>query len=126
MIIITDRSRISTVTDYVLQGNSVQMRDRAFMDELKSWLRFSEADAVATMDGLFSRSSGNPAVPAWLARPLLRMLFAEAGENKKYHEHIESSAGVAVFVSEANDRAHWVAAGRACQRFGLQATASSD
>lgn len=123
MLIMTDRSRISNVADYVLQGNSAQMRDRAFMDELKSWLRFSEADAVARMDGLFSRSSGNPAIPAWLARPLLKMLFTEAGENKKYREHIESSAGVAVFVSEADDRAHWMAAGRACQRFGLQATA---
>jgi hypothetical protein len=123
MIIMTDRPRISNVADYVLQGNSAQMRDRAFMDELKSWLRFSEADAVATMDGLFSRSSGNPALPAWLARPLLRMLFTEAGENKKYREHIESSAGVVVFVSETDDKTHWVAAGRACQRFGLQATA---
>jgi hypothetical protein len=123
MIIMTDRPRISNVADYVLQGNSAQMRDRAFMDELKDWLRFSETDAVATMDGLFSRSSGNPAMPAWLARQLLKVFFTEAGENKKYREHIESSAGVAVFVSEANDRAHWVAAGRACQRFGLQATA---
>lgn len=123
MVIMTDRSRISNVADYVVQGNSAQMRDRAFMDELESWLRFSEADAVARMDGLFSRSSGNPAMPGWLARPLMKMLFTEAGENKKYREHIESSAGVAVFVSEADDRAHWVAAGRACQRFGLQATA---
>lgn len=123
LIIITDRSRMSNVVEYVLQGNSAQMRDRAFMDELRSWMRFSEADAVATMDGLFSRSSGSPAMPAWLAKPLLNMFFTEAGENRKYREHIESSAGVAVFVSETADKAHWVAAGRACQRFGLQATA---
>lgn len=123
LIIMTDRSRMANVTDYVVQGNAAQMRDRAFMDELASWMRFSEADAVAAMDGLFSRSSGNPAMPAWLARPLLKMFFTEAGENKKYREHIESSAGLAVFVSEADDKAHWLAAGRACQRFGLQATA---
>lgn len=123
LIIMTDRPRISNVVDYVLQGNSAQMHDPAFMAELESWMRFNEADALASMDGLFSRSSGNPAMPAWLARPLLRMFFTEAGENKKYREHIESSAGVAVFVSEADDKAHWVAVGRACQRFGLQATA---
>ena len=123
LIIMTDRARVSNVVDYVLQGNSAQMRDAAFMAELKSWLRFSEADAVARMDGLFSRASGNPALPAWLARPLLRLLFTEDRENKKYRDHIESSAGIAVFISEADDRAHWVAAGRACQRFGLQATA---
>lgn len=123
LIIMTERSSISNVVDYVTQGNSAQMRDRAFMDELESWMRFNEADAVSTMDGLFSRSSGNPTMPAWLARPLLRMFFTEAGENKKYREHIESAAGVAVFVSEEADKSHWVAAGRACQRFGLQATA---
>lgn len=123
LIIITDRARISNVIDYVLQGNSAQMRDPAFMDELKSWIRFSEAEAVASMDGLFSRSSGNPAMPRWLATRLMKMLLTEAGENKKYREHIESSAGIAVFVSEADDNADRVAAGRACQRFGLQATA---
>ena len=123
LIILTDRVRIANVSAYVLQGNSVQMRDAAFMAELKTWLRFSEADAVATMDGLFSRTSGNPALPAWLARPLLSLLFTEDRENTKYRDHIESSAGIAVFVSKADDRAHWVAAGRACQRFGLQATA---
>jgi hypothetical protein len=123
LIMITDRPGISNVADYVVQGNSAQMRDAAFMDELKSWIRFSEADALATMDGLFSRSSGNPAMPAWLARPLMRLVFTEDRENRKYREHIESSAGIAVFVSDTNDRAHWVAVGRACQRFGLQATA---
>jgi hypothetical protein len=123
LLIMTDRARIAGVVDYVMQGNSAQLRDPAFMNELKSWIRFNEADAVATMDGLFSRASGNPAMPAWLARPLLRWFLTEDGENSKYREQIESSAGVAVFVAEANDRKHWVAAGRACQRFGLQATA---
>ncbi len=111
VIIFTDRSAISNIADYVEQGNSSQMHDDAFMAELKGWIRFSEADAVRTMDGLFAPASGTPAMPAWLARPLMGLFFNE------------SSAGIAVFVSEANDRSHWIAAGRACQRFGLQATA---
>lgn len=123
VIIFTDRSAISNIADYVEQGNSSQMHDDAFMAELKSWIRFNEADAVRTMDGLFAPASGNPAMPAWLAGPLMRLFFTERGENRKYREHIESSAGIAVFVSEANDKSHWIAAGRACQRFGLQATA---
>jgi hypothetical protein len=122
-IFITENGKIANVVDYVLRGNSAQMRDKAFMNELVSWIRFSEADAVATMDGLFSRSSGNPTLPAWIARVLLRFLFTESGENQKYREHIESSAGVVVLSAEKSDIAHWVAVGRACQRFGLQATA---
>lgn len=123
VIVITDPAGIAGIVDYVVEGNTAQMRDRAFMDELKSWMRFNEADAVASMDGLFSRASGNPTLPPWLARAVLPFVFTERGENDKYREHIRSSAGVAVFVSDREDRTHWVAAGRACQRFALQATA---
>lgn len=123
VIILTDRTAISNIAAYVEQGNASQMRDDAFMKELKSWIRFDEADAVRTMDGLFAPASGTPAMPAWLARPLMGLFFNEKGENRKYREQIESSAGIAVFVSEANDKSHWIAVGRACQRFGLQATA---
>jgi nitroreductase len=123
VIVITDRSRIANIIDYVVEGNTAQMRDKPFLDELKSWMRFNEAHAVATMDGLFARASGNPELPGWLARLLLPLVFTERGENDKYRLHIESSAGVAVFVSEKSDKGHWVEAGRACQRFALQTTA---
>lgn len=122
-LMITDRPRMKNVADYVEQGNSAQMRDKAFMAELVDWMRFSKADAAAKMDGLFAGASGNPALPSWIARPLLRFVFTEAGENQKYREHIASSSGIVVFSSDADDRAHWVAVGRACQRFALQATA---
>ncbi|KAB2917947.1 MAG: Tat pathway signal protein [Hyphomicrobiaceae bacterium] len=123
VIIITERSRIANVIDYVVEGNTAQMRDKAFMRELKSWLRLSEGDAVASMDGLSARASGNPELPAWLSRLLLPLVFTENSENDKYRAHIQSSAGVAVFVSDRSDKAHWIEAGRACQRFALQATA---
>ncbi len=123
VVVMTDSAKIANVADYVIQGNTVQMNDKAFMNELVTWLRFSEAEAVATRDGLFSRASGHPALPRWLARTLLQVLFSAKSENEKYSTQIQSSSGVAVFVSERNDRSHWVEAGRACQRFALQATA---
>ena len=123
LVLVTDRTRITRIADYVAEGNSAQIRDKAFMGELKSWVRFNEAQAVASMDGLFAPSSGNPALPPWLARLLLPFVFTERGENDKYRAHIQSSAGIAVFVSARDDKAHWVEAGRACQRFCLQATA---
>jgi len=123
VIIMTDRGKIGHVADYVTRGNSVQMQDKAFMDELMVWMRFNETEAVATMDGLFSRASGNPTVPRWLARILLQWVFTANSENDKYSAQIQSAAGVAVFVSERNDRIHWIEAGRACQRFALQVAA---
>ncbi|WP_445083480.1 Acg family FMN-binding oxidoreductase [Bradyrhizobium sp. TM233] len=122
-ILMTERTAIAGVTDYVLEGNSAQMRDKAFMRELVSWIRFNEAEALATMDGLFSPASGNPSLPSWLARPLLKLFFTESGENKKYREQLASSAGIVVLAAERSDKSHWIAVGRACQRFGLQATA---
>jgi nitroreductase len=123
MILITDRTRINTVIDYVTAANSAQMRDKAFMNELKQWIRFNDADAVATMDGLSARTTANPQLPAWLARLLLPLVLTERGENERYRTQIQSSAGIAVLVAERNQKADWVEVGRACQRFALQATA---
>ena len=93
LILLTDKTKIAEVADYVVQGNTAQMHDAAFMTELKSWLRFSETDAVATRDGLLSRASGNPTMPSWLARAILPLVFTADGENRKYRDHVESSAG---------------------------------
>ena len=123
IIMLTERTKIANVSDYVIQGNLAQMSDKAFMNELISWLRFNEAEAVANMDGLFSRASGISTAPRWLAQLLMKYLFTASSQNEKYQAEIASSAGVAMFVSERNDRMHWVEAGRACQRFALQATA---
>src|SRR5262249_35489203 len=70
-LVITDRAQISQLADYVVEGTSAQMRDKAFMNELRTWLRFNEQEAVASMDGLFAGTSGNRSLPGWLARLLL-------------------------------------------------------
>jgi len=123
VMIITDKSGINAVSDYVAEGNSAQIRDKAFMAELAHWIRFNDSDAVAAMDGLSTRASGNSQWPGWLARLLLPLVMTENAENEKYRNQIRSSAGVAVFIAERSGPAHWIEVGRACQRFALQATA---
>ncbi|MBE9111273.1 hypothetical protein IQ273_17850 [Nodosilinea sp. LEGE 07298] len=44
-------------------------------------------------------------------------------EHEKCTRQLRSSAGVAVFVSEVSNQAHWVEVGRCYDRFALQATA---
>lgn len=122
-LMVTDRSRMDAVLDYVIQGNSMQMRDAAFMRELIHWIRFNDMMAIEHLDGLAARSFGKLSLPAWLAKPLLPFVMTEKGENDKYAKHVRSSAGIAVFVASTNDKAGWIAAGRAYQRFALQATA---
>jgi hypothetical protein len=123
LILITDRPQIDRVRDLVVAGNNAQIADAAFVRELKTWLRFSPRQAIASGDGLFSASSGNPALPEWLGRVMFDLVFKAKAENEKYARQLASSAGIAVFVAQKEDREHWVLTGRACQRFGLQATA---
>jgi hypothetical protein len=123
VLLLTERQLIEQVLEVVVEGNTAQMNDRAFVAELKAWIRFNAADAVRLRDGLYSASSGNPTLPAWLGKPMFDAFFTPQAENDKYARHLRSSAGVAVFVADAADHAHWVEAGRAYERFALQATA---
>jgi hypothetical protein len=123
VVLLTDRTAIDAVAALVIDGNTWQLREAAFRDELKHWLRFSYAAALSTGDGLFALTTGNPALPGPLGRMLFDAVVSVDSENRKCLAQIAGSAGLAVFVSERNDRAHWVASGRAYQRFALQATA---
>jgi nitroreductase len=120
--IITDARRLDAVRDLVIAGNSAQMADEGFMRELKQWLRFNPRNAMAAGDGLFAAASGNPVLPDRLGGLAFDRFFTAQSENDKYARHLASSAGAAVFLAERADRAHWIAVGRACQRFALTAT----
>lgn len=123
LILLTDRPRIETVLEQVVAGNTAQINDPDFVRELKTWLRFNKTEALASRDGLFSALSGNPTLPSWLAGLVFRFAFTAGSENDRYAEQIRSSSGIAIFAGERDDKAHWVNAGRAYQRFALQATA---
>ena len=122
-IMITNRPQMNRIRDLVMAGNSAQLADPAFMAELKSWLRFSPRYALETGDGLYSAASGNPKLPQWLGQRAFDLFFTAKAENEKYALHMDSSAGIVIFSGQRDDREHWVQAGRACQRFALQATA---
>lgn len=123
VLLLTERHTMEKILEHVVEANTAQMNDPAFIEELKGWIRFGDVEAVRTGDGLFSRTSGNPSVPRWLGSLLFSLLFRTKSGNDKYAKHIRSSAGVAIFVSEADDKAHWVEAGRCYERFALQAAA---
>ena len=111
------------ITEFVVAGNGAQMDNEAFVEELRSWIRFNEAQALATGDGLSYRSVGSPSSPPWLGNILFGMMFRKGPENDKYRQQIKSSAGIAVFVCKDQCQHAWVEAGRAYQRFALLSTA---
>lgn len=123
LVLITDQPRMRQISDLVVEGNNAQLADPAFVRELKSWLRFSPRQALKAGDGLYSVASGNPALPEWLGSRAFDWLVTAKSEGKKYARQVLSSAGIAIFIAKQANREHWVLAGRACQRFALQATA---
>lgn len=125
VVLFTATPEMEKLLDFVTQGNTAQLNDAAFVKELKYWLRFGASDAIETGDGLYSATSGNPSVPRWLGSPMFDILFSAKSENDKYASQVRSSSGIAVFVSEVNDKAHWIEAGRCYERFALLATSIS-
>jgi hypothetical protein len=123
VILMTERAEMERVLAYVVSANTAQLGDAAFVAELKSWIRFSAAEAQRAGDGLFAGATGSPVLPRWLASPLMGLFLTPKSENERYARQIRNSSGLAVFVSDANDKAHWIEAGRCYERFALQATA---
>ena len=123
VLLLTDPAHIERVLGLVVEGNNAQYADPAYVAELKHWLRFDESQALANRDGLFSATTGNPTLPSWLGPLLFGLVVTAKGESDTAARQIRSSAGLAIFVGKAADKAHWVAAGRAYQRFALAATA---
>jgi hypothetical protein len=123
VVLLTERAVMERVLEYVVAGNAAQINDPSFVAELKTWIRFSADEAERTGDGLFSGTTGSPVLPRWLGSRLMSLYFTPKSESERYARQVRSSAGIAVFASDANDKAHWVEAGRCYERFALQATA---
>ncbi len=120
--VITDRSGLDTVLDYINQGNRLQFADKAFVDELISWLRFTKREALHSQDGLFTRCSGNPEVPRWLGKRFVAATKPEQQADADAKK-LRSSSGAYVIASETDDKAAWVRTGQVYQRVALTMTA---
>lgn len=122
-ILLLSAAQKNTVIDFVTRGNTAQLTDPAFREELIAWIRFNPAAALREGDGLSGRTTDQPALPTWLAKRLMGLVLTARGQAATDARNIQSSAGVAVFVARHNDKAAWVEVGRVYERFALQATA---
>jgi hypothetical protein len=123
VMMLAERDALERILEYVIAANTAQLNDPAFVAELRSLIRFGAHEAIQTGDGLYSVTSGNPSLQRWLGRRFFNLLFAAKSENDKYATQLRSSAGVAVFISELNDKARCIESRRCYERFALQATA---
>jgi hypothetical protein len=122
--LITDPADRAPIKDLVLTANRAQMESPAFVDELRDWIRFGQAEAIERRDGLSYRVTGNPSVPRWLGTRVFGMGYTIDGETRKIGGWMDNSAGLALFSAARNDPEGWVAVGRSFQRFALALTAA--
>jgi hypothetical protein len=123
VILLQTRKQKEEVAQYVADGNTAQFSDPRWGEELRAWIRFNARDAIRLPDGLYGPVMGSPDVPRWLGKLFMRLAFSAERQNRKDITHIRSSSAIAVFVSDMNDKRHWVEAGRCYERFALQAAA---
>ncbi len=114
-------SELKTVLEYINQGNLSQYADKPFVDELIHWVRFNKKEALASLDGLYSRCAGSPEVPRWLGQMVV------SGTNPQQQadadaKKFRSSSGAVLIASGSDDRAAWVRTGQVYERLALEMT----
>jgi hypothetical protein len=118
---VTNPADMERVVEYVHMGNVSQYADKAFVEELIAWLRFSKKEALASLDGLFMGSTGNPEVPRWIGQMFVAGTDPQQqadGDTRK----LRSSPHALVIASEAEDKPTWVRTGQVYERMALTMT----
>ena len=121
-LVLTEPGTIGQIIELVKEGNNIQMNDDAFMDELVSWIRFSDAEAEKYRDGLTSRAMGRSLAPSWLGRLFMNLFVSAKNQSKTDEKNIQSSSALLVMVSDNNDKKSWVDVGRSFERIALTLT----
>lgn len=112
----------TTITDFVTEGNRLQMNNKDFTDELKSWMRYNKADQDSRNDGLSYAVFGAPNIPYFIAKLVMSLAINSSSQIKNDLKKILSSSHFALFTAQENEQKTWVSLGRTLQRFLLKST----
>ena len=115
-------AEFDTITKFIFHGNALQMRNEAFKNELKSWMRYNKKHQDQTQDGLSYAVFGAPNLPRFIAKPIMSLVINEKSQNKADRKKIASSSHLVLFTSEGNTLKEWIDMGRVLQRFLLKTT----
>ncbi|NER10101.1 Putative TM nitroreductase [Muriicola jejuensis] len=112
---------INQLEPLIIEGSIRQFRNKQFVEELVSWIRFSKTEIEKKKDGIWHASMGFPGTGKFLGNLIMKKFVSAESEAKRWKKLIRASAGFLLFIAEENDVTHWVNLGRAFQRFGLTA-----
>ena len=115
-------SHFDSVLNYVVKGNAIQMQDKAFKDELKSWMRFNKKQQNRTNNGLSYAVFNAPNIPALIAKPIMVSYLNAKTQNKGDIKKIQSASHLVLFTINQDNIKEWINLGRVLQRLLLKAT----
>jgi hypothetical protein len=111
-----------TISTYVFRGNTIQMQDKAFKDELREWMRYNRKHQDKTNDGLSYAVFGAPNLPMFIVKPIMSKAVNEKSQNKGDKKKIESSSHFVLFTTQNNTVEEWINLGITLERFLLKST----
>lgn len=115
-------SEFNIISDFVFRGNTAQMQNRAFTEELKAWIRYNKQHQNATNDGLSYATFGAPNLPMFIIKPIMAQQINEKAQNKGDKQKIASSSHFVLFTTKNDSITEWIDLGRTLERFLLTST----
>lgn len=114
-------TELKTVSEHVGAGDLVQYADKAFVSELIEWLRFDRREALGSLDGLYTRCTGNPEVPRWIGQLIVGSTKPQQ-QAQADAKRVLASSGAVIVASAADTKSDWVRAGQVFGRLALTMT----
>ncbi len=115
-------SEFDSISNYIYQGNSRQMKDENFIAELQQWMRYNKKHQDATRDGLSYAVFGAPNLPRFIAKAIISKTINEKSQNKNDRKKIKSSSHFILFTTQDNTIEQWINLGRTLERILLKTT----
>lgn len=118
----TDPVQITPIIGITKKATEIQLKNKEFVKELKSWIRFNKNSAKKTGDGIFSEVIGRPSAPRWLGEFFMNLTLDPKRESLKNVNLMVNSSGILVFIAKEKSKEAWINLGRSFQRVALTAT----
>lgn len=122
LLYFTEKDEIRKLEPFIIEGSSLQFKNKDFVNELVSWIRFNKKEARQKGDGIWSSSMGLPNIPKPLGNLIMKKFVSAKSEAARWKKIISQSAGFVLFLVNGNTKENWVMLGQRFQRFGLKAT----
>lgn len=118
----TNTPDFDLISSFVFRGNTIQMQDKAFKEELRHWMRYNKKHQNMTNDGLSYAVFGAPNLPEFIVKPIMSKALNEKSQNKGDRKKIQSSSHFVLFTTQHNTIDEWINLGRSLERFLLKST----